>query len=168
MDERKMRSVGFKMSLYIALTLSLFLTITGVCTGMLGQVIAGNIPPMALVGSFISGYVISFLISMVLGILIPMGKVTQAASKNIAPGLKKRCFESLISDLIYTPVISAAMVGFAYMSNLRDGIQGPPYIVMLIPSLAACLIVGFVLIFIFQPLFMKKIMKQYDKTNEHT
>jgi uncharacterized membrane protein len=76
------------------------------------------------------------------------------------PGLKKRCVETLISDLIYTPVISVAMVAFAYMSNQRKGIAGPPYIVMLIPSLIACFIVGYVLIFIFQPMFMKKIMKQ--------
>ena len=160
MDERKMKKIGFKMSLYMGLTLSLFLTITGVCSGMLKQVLSGNLPPQAMIGSFVSGYIISFIISMIIGVLIPMNKVTQNAIKNMGEGIKKRCVETLISDLIYTPIISAAMVAFAYMSNVRKGITGPPYIVMLIPSLIACLIVGYILIFIFQPMFMKKIMEK--------
>ena len=71
MDENKMKTIGLRMSLYMGLTLSLFLTITGVCIGMLRQVIAGNVPPIAMVGSLISGYIISFIISMILGMLIP-------------------------------------------------------------------------------------------------
>lgn len=160
MDEKKVKKIGLKMSLYMGLTLSLFLTVTGVCVGMLKQVLAGNVPPQAMIGSLVSGYIISFVISMVLGALIPMGKITRNATKNMEPGLKKRCMETLISDLIYTPIISVAMVAFAYMSNQRKGIAGPPYIAMLIPSLIACFIVGYVLIFIFQPMFMKKIMEK--------
>lgn len=160
MDDKIMKRIGMKMSIYMGITLSLFLTITGVCVGMLRQVIAGTIPPQAMIVSLISGYIISFIISIILGALIPIGRITQNATKNMKPGIGKRCVETLISDLIYTPVISAAMVAFAYITNRSKGIAGPPYIIMLIPSLIICFIAGYILIYIFQPIFMKKIMSR--------
>ena len=98
---------------------------------------------------------------MLIGVIVPMHKVTQGATKNMKPGPGKKLFETFLSDLIYTPLISIVMVAFAYIQNQQKGIAGPPYIVMLIPSLIACFIVGYILIFIFQPMFMKSLMKKY-------
>ena len=159
--EKNMKKINLFMGIYMGLVMSVFMTITGVCTGMLPNVLKGNVPPQAMIGSLISGFLISFVISMLIGFVVPMHKVTEAATKNMKPGLGKRCIETLLSDLIYTPVISVVMVAFAYMSNQKKGIAGPPYIAMLIPSLIACFIVGYVLIFIFQPLFFKNLMKKY-------
>ena len=160
-NKNNMKKIGLMMSLYMSLLMSVFMTITGVCTGMLPNVIKGIIPPQALIGSFISGFIISFVISMLIGLIIPMHKVTQAATKNMKPGLGKKCIESLLSDLIYTPLISVMMVAFAYFQNQRSGMPGPPYIVMLIPSLIACFAVGYILIFIFQPIFMRSLIRKY-------
>ena len=160
-NKSNMKKIGLMMSLYMSLVMSVFMTITGVCTGMLPNVIKGNVPPQALIGSIISGFIISFVISMLIGIIIPMHKVTRGATKNMKPGLGKKCIETLLSDLIYTPLISIVMVAFAYIQNQQKGISGPPYIVMLIPSLIACFIVGYILIFIFQPMFMRSLMKKY-------
>ena len=159
--ERNMRKIGIFMSLYMGLVMSIFMTITGVCVGMLPGVIQGKIPPHAILLSMISGFFVSFCISLLIGFMVPMHKLTQSATKKMDAGLAKKCVESLISDLIYTPVISVVMVSFAYMSNQKQEAGGPSFIMMLIPSLIACFIVGYILIFIFQPFIFKRLMKRF-------
>ena len=159
--ERDMRKIGIFMSLYMGVVMSIFMTITGVCVGMLPGIIKGKIPPQAMLLSMISGFFVSFCISLLIGFMVPMHKLTQSVTRKMDAGLAKRCVESLISDLIYTPAISVVMVAFAYMSNQKQGAEGPSFFMMLIPSLIACFIVGFILIFIFQPYIFKKLMIRF-------
>ncbi|MBR5115471.1 MAG: hypothetical protein IK096_00260, partial [Lachnospiraceae bacterium] len=99
--------------------------------------------------------------SLIIGFLVPIGKVCAAASKNIKPGPAKLALESLISDLIYTPVITLAMTIFAYNSVMRasGGKAELSYVPMFLSSLVICMIVGFILIYIFNPIFLRKAMK---------
>ena len=159
--ESSKRKIGILMSVYMGVVMSIFMTITGVCVGMLPNVIKGLVPPQAMLLSLISGFFVSFCISVMIGFMIPMHKVTQSVTRNMDEGFGKRCVETLISDVIYTPAISLVMVAFAYMSNQRQGNEGPSFFVMLIPSLIACFIVGFILIYIFQPIFMRRLMRKY-------
>ena len=134
----------------------------------------------------------SFLISVLIGLVIPMGRIGQAATKNMKQGsLGARALESLISDAIYTPVITLAMVwlvqklvpvfaGAAAKQSVK--LQGgtkeamelarleafeeaeanlPPFAIMFLTSLALCFTIGYVLIFILQPLFMKMLLKKF-------
>ena len=45
-------------------------------------------------------FLISTLISLVIGFLIPMKKVSDNATKNMKPGIGKQCMEAFISDLL--------------------------------------------------------------------
>ena len=153
-DPKAMKKMGLLMSLFMGVTLSLCLSLTGLLS-------AGQFTVPALLVNFL----ISFVISMVIGFLVPMKKVGDSAVRGakLRPGSwGARFLESLISDLIYTPIITIAMVTIAYfnvMSHIPEDVQGPPYVPMLLKSLLISMVVGYVLIFIFMPLFMKLSMK---------
>lgn len=159
--DKDRRKISILMSVYMGFVMSIFMTITGVCVGMLPNVLQHRIPPQAMISSLISGFFISFAISMMIGFVVPMHSITGSATKNMEPGFGKRCVETLISDVIYTPVISVVMVAFAYMSNNKNGEGGPSFFMMLIPSLIACFIVGFIIIFLVQPSIFKHLMNKY-------
>ena len=150
--QKKMRKVGLEMNLCMGITLSFFLSLVGTLS-------SGHFT----VPSWLLSFLISTVISIVIGLLIPMKKVMDAvdAKAGLAPGsLPARFLDSLISDLIYTPVMTLCMVGFAYWNVVRHG-GFMPFLPAFLKSLLLTLAVGYVLIFIFQPLFMKLILKRH-------
>ncbi len=156
MDEKEnmMKKISRRMSLCMGVTLSFFLSLIGTAT-------SGHFS----VPGWIISFIISTIISLIIGFLVPVKKVSDNACQkfNMQPGkLSTRCFESLISDLIYTPIITFCMVLFAYLMATR---QGAPlhFLPMFLSSLIICLIAGFVLIFIFMPLYMKLIIGKAQK-----
>ena len=66
--------------------------------------------------------------------------------------------ETLLSDLIYTPVITLVMVAFAHKMATRGGAQ-IPFLPMFLRSLVISLLVGYVLIFILMPVFLRMLTK---------
>lgn len=150
----KGKKINLQMGLLMSVTLSLCLSATGLLS-------AGQFTVPALLMNF----AVSFVISMVISVLIPMNKVNAAADRKLglAPGsLKTRFFESLLSDIIYTPILTVAMVTIAYF-NVKAHAPAdkvPPYAGMLIKSLVISLLVGYVLIFIFMPIFLKFVLKK--------
>ena len=110
---KKTRKVGIEMNLCMGITLSFFLSLVGTLSS----------------GHFtVSGWLLSFLIStvisIVIGLLIPMNKVMEAVDRKAglqSGSLGARFLDSLISDLIYTPLLTLCMVGFAYWIIVRHG-----------------------------------------------
>lgn len=154
MENESMRKVGRQMSLCMGVTLSFFLSLVGMLS-------SGH---FALPGWLIS-FVVSTIVSLIIGFFVPMKKVTGAACRKcrISEGtLKARFFESLLSDLIYTPVITFFMVGMAYVQARSHGAQ-MPFLISYGKSLVICMVVGYVLIFFFMPLFFYMIMKKNKK-----
>lgn len=159
----KMRKVGICMNFLMGITLSFFLSLIG----------------MAASGHFqVKGWLISFaastVLSIMIGFLIPIHKIGTALCTKL--GFKERtlpfhCFESLISDLFYTPAMSFAMVGLAWIGLKRqfaaliengtpaDALPQITFLQLFLPSLAVTLIAGYFLIFILQPLFLKLVVK---------
>ena len=151
-----MKRIGIEMSVLMGLTMSFCLSLVGTLTG-------GHFTPIGWLVSFGA----SLLISLLIGFIIPMGKVTGdfCRKRGLQPGqLKTRIVESLLSDLIYTPVITLAMVSLAYVMAMKqsDGRAQLNFIMMFLPSLLICFVVGFVIIFIIQPIFLKLLMKKYN------
>ncbi|MBR1815069.1 MAG: hypothetical protein IJ763_00035 [Lachnospiraceae bacterium] len=146
-----MKKIGRQMSILMGVTLSFFLSLTGLLAS----------------GKFnVAGWLISFLIStvisLIIGFLVPMKKVTDSVNNklNLTPGkLGTRCMESLMSDLIYTPIITLAMVFMAYKKATAHGAK-IPFIAMFGKSLVLCMVVGFILIFIFMPIYMRLVFKK--------
>ncbi len=147
--EKMMRKIGMKMSICMGITLSFFLSLVGVST-------SGHFT----IPGWIVSFIISTVISLVIGFFVPMKKVSDAVLTrfNMQPGrLSSRLLEALISDLIYTPVITFCMVFAAYKKAVS---MGAPvrFLPMFLSSLAVCMVVGFILIFIFMPFYMKLII----------
>ena len=150
----KGKKINLQMGLLMSVTLSLCLSATGLLS-------AGQFTVPALLMNF----AVSFVISMIISILVPMNKVNAAADRKLGlrPGeLKTRFFESFLSDIIYTPILTVAMVTVAYF-NVKAHAPAdkvPPYAGMLIKSLVISLLVGYVLIFIFMPIFLRFVLKK--------
>lgn len=145
-----MKSVGMKMSLMMGTALSF-------CLSLVGNLSSGHFT----VPGFLISFAVSLVISLIIGFLVPMGKVTMSLDRklNMAPDkLSTRCFNALISDLIYTPLITFVMVTMAWKQATSHGAP-IPYWPMLLKSLVLTMIVGYVLIFILTPVFMKIAMK---------
>ena len=153
MDEQ-MRIIGKQMAIRMGLMMSFFLALVGTLT-------SGHFT----VPGFIIGFIISSIISILIGLIIPVGKITGGVCTKL--GLERgrmgtRVVESLLSDLIYTPIMTLVMVAFAYFMVMRQsgGMAQISFIPMFLRSLVICYVVAFFLIFIFQPLFLKQLMKK--------
>lgn len=145
-DAENMKSIGIKMSILMGITLSFSLSLTG-------NLSSGRFS----IPAFLSGFVISLIISLVIGFLVPMGKLGASFCRKLGLNsgtLGARLFESLISDIVYTPLITFIMVTMAYKSAVSHGAK-LSYLPMLGKSLIISLVVGYILIFIFMPLYLK-------------
>ncbi|MBR1702393.1 MAG: hypothetical protein IJ716_10610 [Lachnospiraceae bacterium] len=145
-----MKKIGRQMSLLMGVTLSFFLSLTGILSS--GQF---TFP------GFLINFLISSVISLIIGFLVPMKKVNDSLGAKLGlkqHTLKTRLFESLISDLIYTPIITLVMITLAHRNATSHGAR-IPYVPMLLKGILISMAVGYVLIFIFMPLFMKLVMK---------
>ncbi len=150
--QKKMRKVSIEMNLCMGITLSFFLSLVGTLS-------SGHFT----VPSWLLSFLISTVISIVIGFLVPMNKVMNAVNKKagLSPeSMSSRFLTSLISDLIYTPLMALCMVSFAYWNVVRHG-GYMPFLPAFLKSLVITLAVGYVLVFIFQPLFMKMILKRH-------
>ena len=153
-----MRKISFQISLLMGLTMSLVLSIVGNVTG------GGNRPVPAIITGIAISFVISFVISIIIGLVVPMKKVNDAvcrAAKTSPYSLKGKLATSFVSDLIYTPIITLAMTFMAWQQMPEEAkAHIPGYPAFFLKSLAICFIVGWVVAFIFQPLYQKIIFKK--------
>ena len=155
--EQAMKTIGIKMNILMGLTLSFFLSLIGTLFGTLRS--GRPFPPVGWLISFF----ISLAVSLIIGFAVPMGRISRSVDKKLGQHtLKAELLSSLISDLIYTPVITLLMVFLNYRQARAQGSQAP-FIAMFLPSLALCLVVGYLLIFVFQPIFLKQLMKGMRK-----
>ena len=146
------------MSLLMGLTLSFCLSLTGLLSS-LGKT---EYTVSRFIVSLLINFAVSFAISMAIGLFVPMKKVNDSLDKKLGlqPGkLGTRLFDSLISDLIYTPVITLTMVFIAYKQATGHGAK-MPFLPMFLGSLALCFTAAFILIFFLTPVYMKTALKK--------
>ena len=155
MDSKAMKKVGITMSAFMGIAMSFFLSLTGTIS-------SGHFT----VPSWLISFVISGLISMVIGIAVPMKTVNDKVVGvfKLPPfSFAGRCLESFVSDLIYTPIMSFCMVLFAYKSAIAHGAPAETMNLgrMFLSSFFICFVVGFVLIIILMPIFLCIAMKMH-------
>lgn len=151
------KAVGRKMTLFLGLILSFF-------QPLVGQLTSGHFT--------IPGYLLSFAISAVIGLaigfLVPIGRITRAASakaKLPKGSLKARLLETMVSNLIFSPILSFVNVFLAYRNASAHAPAGTvKFLPMYLPSLGIGLVLGFILVFIFQPLCLKWALKRSPAT----
>lgn len=151
-----MKKVGMQMSLLMGATLSFCLSLTGNLTSEEGFKLV----------PFLVTLVVSFIISVIIGLLVPMKKVEDGVCKvcSLQPhSLPARLVSSLISDIIYTPFITLAMIALVRKMAMKASnghAQLPPFGVMFVKSLIISFIVAYIIIFIVSPVFIKYVMKK--------
>lgn len=155
MEERqvgalRMKRIGHRISIMMGITLSL-------CLSLVAHLFLADEFKF---GAFLLSFAISLTISLIIGFLIPMKKVNDSVDRKL--GLKPysigaRLIESFVSDLIYTPIITVVMTTISYFIATSNGAD-IPFGPMFLKSLLVCFLVGYVLIFIFMPLFMALVI----------
>ena len=151
----QMRKINRSMSIKMGITMSFFMSLIGMST-------SGHFT----IPGFVVSFVISSIISLVIGFLIPMGRLSAMACKALKfqrGSLPARIVETVVSDLVYTPVMTLAMVGLAYNMAMKQsgGMADLNFARMFFPSLIICFLAGLVIIFIIQPVYFKQTMKKY-------
>lgn len=157
-----MKKIMMMMSILMGFSMSLVLSLLGVAG-------SGHFS----VPSWMVSFGISFLISLLIGFAVPVKKVCDAACNKcgiIPESFKGNLMSSVVSDLIYTPVITIAMVvmmvGGAAKKAIAAGAPAdriPSVAHALVPSLIMSLVVGYFVILILQPLFLKLLLKNAPK-----
>ena len=145
-----MKKVGLQMGLLMGISLSF-------CLSLFGTIHAGHFT----VPAFLFSFLLSAVISIVIGLLVPMPKLEQSLCGRLGVdhrSLGGNAVTSLLSDLIYTPVITLAQTILGYMQMKRGG-GSAPFLGMFLGSLILSLLVGYVIIFILKPLYLKLVLK---------
>ena len=153
-----MKKAGCQMSLLMGFSMSCILTLIGLLS-------AGK---FTVIG-FLSSLLISFVVSVIIGMIIPMKNISDGLLKkfNLKAGtLKARVLEALVSDVLYSPLMTFVMVYLAYRQAVAHGARisfGP----MLLKSEIISFIAAFVLSFVLTPVFMKFVMKKNGAKLKH-
>lgn len=152
-----MKKIMITMTILMGLIMSLVLSLVN--TALSGHF---TLP------GFLISFLVSFVISLIIGFLIPVKKLGDAFCKklNAVPESPKGTFLSaIVSDLIYTPVITVVMV-VLMVTNARKQIPeevlsagGGPSIARTLPvSLIVSLLVGYIVIILVQPVLVKALI----------
>lgn len=152
-----MRKIGMMMAILMGFTMSLVLSLTGTVSG-------GHFT----VPSWLISFGISFVISLIIGFVVPIKKVGDAVCNkvNVVPeSFKGNLVSAFISDLIYTPIITIIMVVIMVGNAAKHAPEGhAPSIGQVLPgSLILCFVVGYIVIAIIQPVFLKMLMKNIKR-----
>ena len=156
--KNKKRMIGIGMSIRLGIVMSFFMSLTG-------TLVSGHFT----IRGFLISFIVSTVISLLIGFLIPIGQVSESVCK--AARLKHgtlpcRLLETFIADLIYTPIMTFLMVYMAHQMVMKqtNGMAQLNLFGMYFRSLGICFLVGYVLIFIVQPVFYRQLVKKYEDT----
>ncbi len=147
-----MRKIGMLMSLLMGFSMSLILSLVGMLVG-------GHFT----VSGWILSFVVSFLLSLVIGLLIPMNPLYDLITGKLKAAKKMflaNVIDTLVSNIIYTPILTAAMVFMSW--NHIPAEHRPPFLVLYGPNLLVTFFVGWLAIFILQPIFFKALLKKFN------
>lgn len=150
MERKAMKKIGLQMSVLMGVSLSF-------CLSLSGNALSGHFT--------MQGFAISFAASTALSLLIGFAVPVKPLSDKICDALSLRprtlprsVAESLVSDCVYTPLITLLMVFLAWKSASAHGAH-IPFAPMFLHSLATSMIIGFVLILILMPVFLRLVFR---------
>lgn len=149
-----MKRIGKAMAILMSLTMSLFLSFVGTFT-------SGNFT----LPGFLLSFLVSTVISLLVGLVIPIRPLSDKIAEKCRLQPKtfgRRCMDALVSDLIYTPILTLLMIGLAYFMAAKHGAPIPvPFILMFLKGFGISLVVGFILAYIFMPLYLNMLIRKY-------
>ena len=143
-----------------------YTVVINVLAALLIPLMVPIVNPSADIG-FLASFAISFVISFAIGLLVPMPKVNEALCRTfkLQPRTPKaNLVQSVVTNLIYTPLLTTVLVVFAYFVQIPDG-HKPPFLPMYMHSMVICLVVAQVLIFVCVPLILKLVLPKGGPAN---
>lgn len=149
--EKKMAKVGLEMNLLMGITMSFFLSLVGILS-------SGHFS----VPGWLTSFLISVVAAFVIGFIFPVQKISAAAVRKsgLNPNaMGGRCLEALVSNLIYTPLMTLIMVFLAWKGATAAGAQ-IPFAPMYFRSLLFTFPVGFVLVLIIARPYLTFVLKR--------
>ncbi len=152
-----MKKKGMIIGVCMGIVMSLVLSLTGTLT-------SGHFT----VPMFLSSFAVSAIISVLIGLIVPIGRLEQSAVQKAGlkpQSLKSRLLGALVSNTIFTPLMTLIMVALAHHNAAAHAPAGqvPPFLAMLLPSLVICYLVGYVVILLIQPVIVKLVMGRDKK-----
>ena len=145
-----MKKIGIEMGILMGTALSLILS-------LFGTLHSGHFS----VPAFLISFLVSLIVSLIIGFLVPMPKLEAGICEKLhieQRSLKGNAVTALLSDLLYTTVITLAATALAYPKIVKAG-GSAPFGAVFLGSLLPSLLIGYVLIFILKPLFLKLVLK---------
>lgn len=152
--QKKMKKVGFHMNILMGFVISLCLSTT--------NTMAAEKPDMY---TWLISFGTSALISFAVSFIIPMRKIEGGALHALKikeRTLPAKLISTFISDLIYTPFLTLAMVALVRMivTKASNGhAHFPPFPIMFIKSFIFSFVVAYCIIYILQPLILRFVLK---------
>ncbi len=157
-----MRKIGLIMNILMGVSLSFALSLCGL-------VFSGHFA----IKAWLLSFALSTVLSLLIGFCLPVHKIGCTLCEKL--GLKERtlpfhCVDSLISDLFYTPLITLLMVALSFFGAHRsieqaiangasaESLPQIQFLPMFLHSLLVSLVLGYLLIFILQPLYLKILL----------
>lgn len=144
--DKKIRAVARTMSVLMGVSLSL-------CLSLVGNALSGRFTARG----FLLSFAVSTAVSLAIGFVVPMKPLCDAVCGRLKLRPRTagwRLAEAVVSDLVYTPLITFIMVFMAWRMAVSHGAQ-VPFAPMFLHSLAVSLAVGYVLILVLTPIFMR-------------
>ena len=148
MDNRKS---GMMMGLLMGLTMSFSMS-------LIGNLTSGRFS----FGGFLTSFGISFLISLLIGRIVPMNRIAASLinRKGLDPrSLRARILESLVTGLTYTPLMTFFMILLTHHQAVSHGAQ-IPVLPMLIRGeliqIPASILISFLILPVYKRLLFKK------------
>ena len=145
-----MKNIKIKMNLLMGATMSFLLSLIGLLS-------AGVFTPLA----FFKNFIISFIISQILGFIIPIKKLSNSLfiKYNLTrDSLKGRLLDALLTTLTYSPIMTFIMVFIAYKNATSHG-ANIPFIPMLLRSELISFVCAFILSYLISPIYVKLLSK---------
>ena len=153
----QMRAVGLRISFMMALWMSFTLSIFGTATAER----PAGMPLAPIIIGWFGSFILSFVVSFGICFVVPMGKINAALGQklHLTPHkMTTHAIETFVSNLIYTPLMTAVMVTFAFFVLMPPD-HKPPFLPMFVGSQIACFVFGYLMIFIAMPFIAKKAFK---------
>lgn len=154
----KTRKINLSMNMLMGFTMSIILSFVGTVTSRHFSF-----------GGWFMSFGISFLISLVIGFFIPIKPLGDKACgllKTKPESFKGNLISAMVSNLIYTPLITVIMVVTMLNNAAKNAPEGAdiPTVGQVLPgSLLICFIVGYIVIVIAMPIFIKLVLGLINK-----
>ena len=149
--------VDIIMSLFVGVVLGFFLPLIGMLRSAHFSI-----------QGFAMGFFMSFLVSVILGFVIPARRVNLSINRKFKlryNSIGTLFINALVTDVLYVPIITAFVATLSYRKSIAMGAM-INYPEMLIKAIAVSLVIGYMLVFITFPYFLKlacKILRITEK-----